>query len=424
MQRFLNRLRSAFRNHSAAGRPRAVRPRLEQLDDRLVPSATSAITTSHVGWGWYGAFREVLHDHTITVQHVGKRLLGVSRLPAEVGLNHTSTRHALAFIARVGPWYTWQTHDLFAISQATHQVIDFRTDSLGGRTRTALGGPQVTDVSASVDPNTGFAEVFARGTDRSLWRCDSSGKWTELAPGWTVNGYGYGYISATRDGQVYAVDLSDQYVQFFHADGSVSNLGNPEGYRRTIDGSGDGPGIAAGIDPYGGDEVFAIGQVGALYVYSGDGLWAGTWRLIDSSRLYIGVSATPSGAVIANQNGLALFRWAEQPSFLGYPFTYWSGQQLTFIGLPYQTYWDISADTGAWGQDEVYSRVMVAYNQFNLYRYDQVSGQQVDINVSDVAAAGGGYFFDVNPTAHGGDAWAYDPNRGGSHWIFLGGGVE
>jgi hypothetical protein len=354
----------------APARPaRSVRLELERLDQRLLPSATSAITTTHV-WG---------------------RLF-------------------------------WQTHDLYAIDKASGQVVDFQTSSWGGSTRQALGGPtHVQAVSASVDPNSGSAEVFAETWDLTLWRCDSHGTWTRLSDGKPSSVYGG--ISATRDGQVYAVHLNDQYVEFFHANGTVTNLGNPEGYLRTINGSGNGDGLAAGIDPYGGNEVFAIGQYGALYVYSADGLWAGTWRLIDNSRLYVSVSATSSGGLFANANGLALLHWTEQPSAWGYPFTYWAGQDISGgMGGPDSTFWDISADKDAGGQDEVYARIAVGYNQYNLFRYDQGIWQQVDTNVSDVAAAGGGYFFDVNPTGYGGDAWAWDPNAT-SHWKYLGSGV-
>src|SRR5437763_12034082 len=120
MRRFLNWVREGFRARRTPARPRAVRPWLEPLDDRLVPAATSAMTTTH---GWF--------------------------------------------------WSPWQTHDFFAIDQAAGQVVDFQTTSLGQHSRHALGGPgNVRAVSASVDPATGFAEVFAETWDFSLWRCD------------------------------------------------------------------------------------------------------------------------------------------------------------------------------------------------------------------------------------------------------------
>ena len=367
MQRFLNWLRKPVYARKTTGRQQSLRPRLEQLEDRLVASATSAITTSH-GIGWF----------------------------------------------------RWQTHDLYGIDQVSHQVVDFQTNSLGGSSRTALGGPaNVRAVSASIDPSTGYAEVFAETWNFTLWRYDSHGAWTQLSDG-AASSF-YGDISATRDGQVYAVNLHNQYVELFHANGSVTNLGNPEGYLRTINGSGNGQGIAAGLDLYGGNEVFAIGQYGALYVWSGDGLWAGAWRAIDSSRLYISVSAARDGGVFANNNGFALFHWTEQWSSWGYPFTYWSGQDISGgMAPPYQTFWDISADTDASGHAEVYARIAVGYNQFDLYRYDQGSWQKVDSNVSEVAGADGGYFFDVNPSGFDAGTWAFDPNHSGGPWIYLG----
>jgi hypothetical protein len=367
MQHFLNWLRRPSSATKTAGRSRSVRPGLEQLEDRLVASATSAITTYH-GTGWF----------------------------------------------------RWQTHDLYGIDQVTKQVVDFETNSFGGSSRTALGGPSnVRAVSASIDPSNGYAEVFAETWDWTLWRCDSHGTWTQLSDG-SSTAY-YGDISATRDGQAFAVNLHSQYIEFFHQNGTETNLGNPEGYLRTINGSGNGQGIAAGLDLYGGNEVFAIGQYGALYVWSGDGLWAGTWRTIDSSRLYIGVSAARDGGVFANQNGIAMFHWTEQFSSWGFGFTYWSGQDISGgMGPPYQTFWDFSADTDASGHAEVYARISVGYNQFDLYRYDQGSWTLVDTNVSEVAGADGGYFFDVNP--NGGDAgtWAFDPYSTGSVWTYLG----
>jgi hypothetical protein len=370
MQRFLDWFRSAFRNHTTAARPRRVRLQLDQLEDRMTPSATSAITTNH------------------------------------------------------GPaWFPWQTHDLYGIDPVSKQVVDFQTNSFGGSTRTALGGPgNVRAVSASVDPNTGYAEVFAETWNLTLWRCDSHGTWTQLSDGAASSLYGD--ISATRDGQVYAVNVHNQYVELFHANGSVTNLGNPEGYLRTINGSGNGQGIAAGLDLYGGNEVFAIGQYGALYVWSGDGLWAGSWRVIDNSRLYTCLSAARDGGVFAIYNGIGLWHWTEQWSGW-YSFTYWAGQDISGgVGGPNATFWDISADTDAGGHAEVYARIMVGYNQYDLYRYDQGSWQKLDSNVSEVAGADGGYFFDVNPSGYDVGTWAFDPNKAGSHWMYLGGAIE
>jgi hypothetical protein len=365
MQRFLNWLRRLSHTPSTSARPRPIRPRLEHLEDRMVPSATSAIST------WHG-----------------------------------------------GGWFRWQTHDLYAIDATTKQVVDFQTSTFGGSTRTALGGPtNVRAVSASIDPSTGYAEVFAENWDFALWRYDSHGVWTKLTDG--AAGSVYGDISATRDGQVYAVNLHNQYVELFHANGTWVNLGNPEGYLRTINGSGDGQGIAAGLDLYGGNEVFAIGQQGALYVNSPDGIWANQWVTIDNSRLYVSLSSSRDGGVFAIQNGIALWHWNEY--FVWGPFTNWSGQNISGgMGGPNSTFWDISADTDANGQAEVYAKIAVGYNQFDLYRYDQGSWQKMDSNISEVAAADGGYFFDVNPSGFDAGTWFYDPYKAGSHWTYLG----
>jgi hypothetical protein len=370
MHPFFDWFRRSSRPKTSARRALAVRPQLEQLEDRLTPSATSAITSSHV----------------------------------------------------LGRFY-WQTHDLYGIDPVSTQVVDFETSTFGGSSRTALGGPgNVRAVSASIDPSTGYAEVFAETWDFILWRYDSHGTWTQLSDG--VSTSRYGDISATRDGQVYAVNLHNQYVELFHANGSVSNLGNPEGYLRTINGSGDGQGIAAGLDLYGGNEVFAIGQAGALYVYSSDGIWAGLWVTIDNSRLYTSVSAARDGGVFAINNGFALFHWTEQWSYWR-PFTYWSGQNISgSFGPPSETFWDISADTDASGQAEVYVRLAVGYNQFGLWRYDQGNWKWLDNNVAEVAGADGGYFFDVNPSGFDAGTWAYDPYRSGGPWMYLGGPVE
>jgi hypothetical protein len=99
----------------------------------------------------------------------------------------------------------------------------------------------------------------------------------------------------------------------------------------------------------------------------------------------------------------------------------WQGQDISGgMGGPNSTFWDISADLDAKGQAEVYARIMVGYNQFDLYRYDQGSWQKLDSNVAEVAGAGGGYFFDVNPTGPYTGTWAYDPYGSPNHWMNLG----
>lgn len=67
----------------------------------------------------------------------------------------------------------------------------------------------------------------------------------------------------------------------------------------------------------------------------------------------------------------------------------------------------LSANTDASGQDEL-SFIGTGYN---LYCWDQGWWQPVDANVGGVAAAGGGFFYDVNFTGYAvGEAWFYNPN--------------
>jgi hypothetical protein len=374
MQRFLNWLRGAFQTNTSAGRPRAVRPQLEQLDDRLVPSATtSAITT----FGWPGP-----------------------------------------------------VHNLFAIDQATGHVIDFTTSSWGS-SRRDFGG-WASAVSASVDPTTGLPEVFALGGGGSLWRIDYWGNPTYLGGGgawWNA----YTEISATRDGQVYAFKgWPSMEVDLFHADGSRANLGSPDGVWGVS-------AIAAGRNPYwGGDEVFAMGQDGALYVNSTTGEYAYTWRqIVGPGQGLSALSATQSGSVFAiAQNGNALDQFSE--SVAGWPYTSWSEHEVgESLG-----YTSISADTGASGQDEVYATALnwpimgedgsVTPAPNLLYHYTQDSsawngwsgGVFNSNNDSEVAAADGGYFFEVHPWFNTTVVWAYDPSNAWNPYTLVGTGVE
>ena len=78
-------------------------------------------------------------------------------------------------------------------------------------------------------------------------------------------------------------------------------------------------------------------------------------------------------------------------------------------------YTAISADTDASSHDEVYA-IQTGTN--NAYLYDQGSWTIKDFGVYDIAAAGGGYFYDVNYDNGNYDAWLYQPN-GYPYWAFL-----
>src|SRR5262245_17328284 len=115
MNRFLNVFRSTPKSTPAF---RLFRPRLEQLDARLMPTLCSS---------------------AISIQHS----LG---------------------------WLSWTERAWYSTDNSTGQVVEFQDT-----TRHDLGGPRnVRTISASVDPRTGYAEVFVLDDSSALWLCDSS----------------------------------------------------------------------------------------------------------------------------------------------------------------------------------------------------------------------------------------------------------
>jgi hypothetical protein len=102
---------------------------------------------------------------------------------------------------------------------------------------------------------------------------------------------------------------------------------------------------------------------------------------------------------------------------------YWSGQNIS-AGMGTVNVGTISADLDASGQPEVY----VAENGFipysgNLYLYDQESWTQKDYYVNDIAAAGGGYFYDVNYYGSG-PSYGYQWNPYTDQWTYLGSDLQ
>jgi hypothetical protein len=321
---------------------RAPRPGLERLDDRLVPSVTasSAVTTG-------------------------------------------------------------TTHTLFVIDQATQQVTGYATvsgyNAIAGKR--AFGGPQVSEVSASIDPRTGQAEVYALGRDHSLWRMDSNAVWHSL-------GGSYKGISATRDGQVFAVTSDGSDVRLFNQADQPTDLGAPGGYVSDI---------AAGRDAYfGQDEVFALGPDNGVYVWNGDFVFGPyrAWREIDAGSFQT-LSATQNGVVFALDANGNLFQETESPYWIsGVEYFFWSRANISG-GYAYK---QISADVGANGYAEVYGLRL----DNSLALYNQGSWRVKDYSVQEVSAADGGYFFDVN--YYGGSTdyvYAYDPQLS-SPWVYLG----
>jgi hypothetical protein len=360
MIRFLNWFRSHRSTQPTSPRRRSVHLQIEQLHDRLLPSASSAISVLHA-----------------------------------TGYNQTTTEH---------DWYT--------IDQSTRHVVEFQET-----TRHNLpGGPGfVFSVSATVGP-CGCAEAFALTNEAldgatpngPLWLCDESGNWHVL-------GGDYYSISATRDGHVYAVSAAGD-VNYLDANGNAIDLGAPK------------PGVnltaapAAGVNGGGlfgtGNNVFVIGKDQAIYVNGGSN--SNAWRLVDNSTSFATLSAPAANTVFAVTGGGKLYQETEHLGFNGWYFTYsWSHQDIS-SGRTFAASSPISADLDASGNAEVYA---IEAGTFNAYLYDQGSMTQKDSDVSDIAGAGGGYFYDTNPSANTDTAWQYDPNHP-IHWTYLGTGLS
>lgn len=348
MTRFLNSLRRALPTKAgSARRPRPYRPQLEPLDERLVPSTLSS---------------------AITIQHSG-----------------------------------WTEQDWYTIDQNTGQVVEFQ-----GTTRHDLGGPVIaSSVSASVDPYTGFGEVFALAspigsTYGALWLCDSYGSW------YNFGGF-YRDISATHDGHVYAVTGFGD-VHSVDSLGNTTNLGAPStGVALTYPGwfgSTVTSSIAASVGWFGGNEVFAIGNDRAIYVNSANA--SGHWGLVDNHQSFYTLSATVNDTVFAVSETNAVYQETQHWGFSGwFMYSYWSEQNIT----PYwASFSAISAGTNGSGQDEVYGIDASG----NLYVYDTKldSWTWKDSGVVDIAAADGGYFYDVNYYG-GGNSYDYQWNPNG-----------
>src|SRR5262249_23293188 len=158
-------------------------------------------------------------------------------------------------------------------------VVEF-----SGTTRHNLGGPGgVTKVSASVDPATGCGEVFALTYAGALWVCDSYGHWSNPFPG------RYEYISATRDGHVYAVTADLSAAEYFNANGVGTNLGAPPSGVLQGDGEQGWPAIAATVNAIGVNEVYVVGENGVLYVDQGNSPRG--WQVVDNHATFVGVAA-------------------------------------------------------------------------------------------------------------------------------------
>jgi hypothetical protein len=340
---------------------RKVQLRVESLEDRLVPSASSAISVLHA-----------------------------------TGQNQTTTEH---------DWYT--------VDQSTLQVVEFQET-----TRHNLpGGPNAFSLSASIGP-CGCAEVFAlqnNALDNStphgpLWLADESGNWHNL-------GGDYYGISATHDGHVYAVATSGS-VFYLNSDGTGANLGAPAvGVNLTAAPAAGRYHFFFSSSSY--NEVFVIGRDNAIYVNGGSN--ASSWQLVDKSASFADLSASGANTVFAVTSAGKLYQETEHWSFNGIWFVgSWSHQDIS-SGRTYTTQIQISADVDASGNPEVYA---VEAATWHLYLYDQGTLTEKDsVVVRDVTGADGGYFYDTNPFGSSDSAWQYNPNTP-IHWTLLGHGLR
>jgi len=306
---------------------------------------------------------------------------------------------------------TGTTHSLFAISQASaslNQVVGYATVSgynavAGYRVFWNPQGEQFSQVSASIDPKTGQAEVYALGLDHTLWRMDSNAVWHSL-------GGSYKRISATHDGQCFAVTSDGSDVRLFNQADQPTDLGAPGGYASDL---------AAGRGAfYGQDEVFAIGPDGGIWAWNGDYPVYGVgpyraWREIATGSFGT-LSATQNGVVFALDSNGNLFKESEGLYYFGgglYELL-WSRSNISGGN----TYTQISADVDAHGVAEVYAIGTDAFH--TLSRWDQ-GWQAMVWFASEVSAADSGYVFAVNTS---GTAFGYDPQL--ATWINLGGNVK
>jgi hypothetical protein len=330
MFKFLKSLRgfsSAARPTKPGRRPRSFRPQLEDLEGRQLLSGTSLI--SAISYNSYNPITNTVQNH----------------------------------------------HALFAIDRTKQQVVEYVD-----QTRYALGGPKVTDVSASIDQSFSIfghrPEVFALNTSGLLWRWAPSTGWLQLG-GPTQ----FAEISATRDGQVYA----DTYL--IHNTTSVDLI---DATGKTYYLGANFYDVSAGRDASGRDEVFALGFDNHIYVND-----AGTptgWQLVDGSRQFYRISATQHGEVYALDTTGNLFQESlvtasvymlVQPVSL----TYWSATQYA-----QGPFYSISADSADSTHDEVYTLDLSG----NAYRIGPQGGAvRVATGVSEIAGADGGWFYEV-----------------------------
>jgi hypothetical protein len=304
------------------------------------------------------------------------------------------------------------TH-FYSISASSHQLVEQVSppgDDGTSRVQSASsGGPVIDGVSAGLD-SQGNAIVYAT-TSADPWHPDiqvrtADGSWFDLG---NLNYDGALQISGSQNGEVFAIGMYTGQVYVNHWNGTPGtwqNLGTP-----ALSGGGGWQGIfqiSAGTDAAGNDQVFGIGdEAGAIYVYdigSGPG-----WQLVDSTTSFQKISATQDNKVFAIDNNGQLHQassgWAYY-SFGG-AFGWYGGWHFHYhvwhdtpmaeffssTGAPTQ-FSDLSVGTDANGQDVVYA---VSWYGVAVEYAAGSPPVQVETGVTQISAAGGGWFFDTIP---------------------------
>jgi hypothetical protein len=288
----------------------------------------------------------------------------------------------------------------------------------------------VVDLSATVGPKTGNGEVFFVNTmldsggvsvASNLGVIDSAGTVHSLVGWGEGDAGGWNWItgiSATCDGHVYAAQVGvTDHVYYVDSNGSRTDLGMPKpglATPHTDEGMYAQSLLAASVGYFGGNEVFAIGADGYIYVNEGR---PGDWLLVDNTARFVSLSATPNDTVFAVTSDGRLFQETEHLYIIQRLFYLsWSNQDISG-GRTYSA--NISADTDASGQDEIYA---IEKGTNSLYLYDLGGWTYKDSDVFDVSGAGGGYFYDANYSDGNYDAYQYDPTSWWP-WAHLGSGL-
>jgi hypothetical protein len=287
--------------------------------------------------------------------------------------------------------------DLYAIDARTRQVVDFHSVGALMTTHTYLGGPQnVTDVAAgflsfdSVDK----PEVVALTAGRAVWAYVPN---AEGGYHWNYLGTGFTAISATDDvfGSVFAINQKGQVLENipYGDPSSWTPFGTP-GVAVTA--------ISASKDQAGNAEVFALGANGHIYLDRFDANFnPKPWVTVDSRKAYKQISANDQNTVygLGLADGQITKETEFNFWIFGHRIDVWFGSQLPSwrvwpLGWV-QRFTQISAGTDMAGRDVVYA---VGYYGCQPYVFSaQGQWQRMDGNYAkEICGAAGGWYFDVD----------------------------